>query len=195
MIAMEIINQVAEKYGVPPSVLRSGDPAFRYSMVKARRETYIRLRHERNLSYGQIGRMMGGRDGHSVYNVLSRNRKSKRARPSEAQAWAIIKETAVNAGVSAAELCGYAKPYLLFDARRAVCNRLRFELGMSLAQVGRLMGGRDHTTVLSATNDKVRARNLMSARKRSRKQLTEGGHGARDARPVTATDSAVAAHG
>lgn len=62
----------------------------------------------------------------------------------------IIEETATKYEVSVAEIKGRRKDKFIIKARHEVCYRLYRERGYSLKQIGKIVGGRDHTTVLLA---------------------------------------------
>jgi chromosomal replication initiation ATPase DnaA len=64
----------------------------------------------------------------------------------------IICEVARAHGTTADILRSKADTYRLRGARREAYRRLRDERGMSLPRIGRFMGGRHHTTILSALN-------------------------------------------
>jgi chromosomal replication initiation ATPase DnaA len=64
----------------------------------------------------------------------------------------IIIEIAEANGTTADVLRSKADAYRLRGARREAYRRLRDERGMSLPRIGRFMGGRHHTTILSALN-------------------------------------------
>ena len=51
-------------------------------------------------------------------------------------------------------------PAKLFYARRDAAKRLRVERGLSLNQIGRFLGGRDHATILRMVDDEYRQRNI-----------------------------------
>ena len=51
-------------------------------------------------------------------------------------------------GITIADIIGERKFEFLVKARIYVAVRLRSEYGMSLPQIGRMLGGRDHTTIL-----------------------------------------------
>jgi chromosomal replication initiation ATPase DnaA len=53
-------------------------------------------------------------------------------------------------GLTEAELIGRSRLRELALARQATCYVLRHRLGLSLAVIGRMLGGRDHTSVLYA---------------------------------------------
>lgn len=64
-------------------------------------------------------------------------------------AMAIIRQVAAQFGVSPDVLRSKRFKYLLVEPRMIVCRRLRDERRLSLLQIGRLLGGRHHTTILA----------------------------------------------
>lgn len=60
----------------------------------------------------------------------------------------IATEVADDHKVTVAELKGQGRSHRVVRARHCVCWRARKELGVTLNQVGRFLGGRDHTTIL-----------------------------------------------
>jgi hypothetical protein len=70
---------------------------------------------------------------------------------------------------------------MLFEARREAAKRLRTERGLSLAQIGRFLGGRDHSTVLRMVDDAYRQRHIARMARRHTEQ-----RGGVDAAPSSA---------
>lgn len=70
----------------------------------------------------------------------------------------IIREVAARYGVSPDVLRGKTLTYQLLHARREVYRRLRDERKMSYSRIGRIMGGRDHSTILGALRFVARIR-------------------------------------
>lgn len=68
----------------------------------------------------------------------------------ETPAQTVLREVSEKHGLTVREIQSVVrlKPYVL--ARQEASYRLNKELGFSLAQVGRMLGKRDHTTVLNA---------------------------------------------
>jgi len=65
--------------------------------------------------------------------------------------WRIIAEEAASAGLSVADIKGPRRTRVVAFARHAAMARVYMERpDLSLPQIGRLFGGRDHTTVLHA---------------------------------------------
>lgn len=60
----------------------------------------------------------------------------------------IVLEVAAQHGVSLPEITGHQRAYNIVRARHEAFYRLKTETQLSLPQIGRKMGGRDHTTVL-----------------------------------------------
>jgi chromosomal replication initiator protein len=62
----------------------------------------------------------------------------------------IIRETAEKYGLTVGNLTGPSRVIEVCAARFEAMYRIRKELGQSLPTIGRLFGGRDHTTVMAA---------------------------------------------
>lgn len=60
----------------------------------------------------------------------------------------ILREVSEETGFSTVELLGPTRPRALAHARQYAMWRMQRETGQSLPQIGRFLGGRDHTTVL-----------------------------------------------
>jgi chromosomal replication initiation ATPase DnaA len=60
----------------------------------------------------------------------------------------------------------------LFLARRDAARRLRDERGLSAAQIGRFLGGRDHSTIYRMLDDDYRQRHMtrIAARQRAMRE-------------------------
>jgi chromosomal replication initiator protein len=65
-------------------------------------------------------------------------------------AQALRRTCAAAFGLTEAELIGRSRLRELTQARHAACYVLRHRLGLSFAVIGRMLGGRDHTSVLYA---------------------------------------------
>lgn len=63
--------------------------------------------------------------------------------------WQIIAEEAERAGVRVEMLTRKKGPQDLTPVRTLVAKRLRTELGLSYPAIGRALGGRHHTTIMS----------------------------------------------
>ena len=72
-------------------------------------------------------------------------RRSQRVKPST-----VIGKTAIYFTFKAAELTGSSRKAPLATARHTAMYLLYKELGLPYEQIGRLFGGRDHTTVMHA---------------------------------------------
>lgn len=72
----------------------------------------------------------------------------------------IIREVADRYGVSVEMMRGKKHPRMLFEARANIYARLREERSLSYPQIGRLMGMRDHTTIIHAVSEERRARDI-----------------------------------
>lgn len=68
--------------------------------------------------------------------------------PARSTAKRIIAQVAEQHGLTAAELLGATRVRSIAYARQEAMWRISRELGRSLPEIGRMMGGRDHTTVL-----------------------------------------------
>jgi chromosomal replication initiation ATPase DnaA len=62
----------------------------------------------------------------------------------------IIDQVAYEMGLHRADICGHRRHAPLFRARAAICWLARDLTRASLGEIGRIMGGRDHSTVLEA---------------------------------------------
>ena len=72
MTADQITAEVAAKYGITPRVLRSGSRSV--ILIEPRNELARRLRIERGMSYGLIGKWIG-RSPHTVGDWFSPHRR------------------------------------------------------------------------------------------------------------------------
>lgn len=68
--------------------------------------------------------------------------------PARSNSKRIIAQVADRHGLTVAELMGTTRVRLIAHARQEAMWRISRELGRSLPEIGRMMGGRDHTTVL-----------------------------------------------
>lgn len=82
----------------------------------------------------------------------------------------IMGETATYFNVTIEDLCGPARTHVLVTARQIAMYLCRELTDSSLPAIGRLFGGRDHTTVMHA-NKKIRQ--LMAERRTIYNQVTE----------------------
>ncbi|MDN5570107.1 MAG: chromosomal replication initiator protein DnaA [Propionibacteriaceae bacterium] len=82
----------------------------------------------------------------------------------------IMSETATYFNVTVEDLCGPARTHVLVTARQIAMYLCRELTDSSLPAIGRLFGGRDHTTVMHA-NKKIRQ--LMAERRPIYNQVTE----------------------
>lgn len=66
-------------------------------------------------------------------------------------AWrVIVSEVCQKHGVSYLELCSHRRNHQLVNARHEAAYRLHTETTMSTPQIGKKLGGRDHTTILNS---------------------------------------------
>ena len=72
------------------------------------------------------------------------------AAPAETPARKIMAEVAEKHKMPVASFRSKSRTMPFINLRHEACYRLSTELGFSLMQIGRLMGNRDHTTVLNA---------------------------------------------
>ena len=70
--------------------------------------------------------------------------------PAETPARKILMEVAEKHKMPVAAFRSKSRTVPFINLRHEACYRLSMELGFSLMQIGRLMGNRDHTTVLNA---------------------------------------------
>ena len=75
-------------------------------------------------------------------------------RPDHLKTWIppkqIIEETAEKHGIAVSELIGESRCKHYVIARQEAAYRIRKECGYGLPRIGKLLGGRDHTTILHA---------------------------------------------
>lgn len=81
----------------------------------------------------------------------------------------IIAEVAEEYGITVEVLKGKRHTRKLLPARQAVARRLRYERKLATTVIGRLMGGRDHSTILNYLDDERRARGRARAKTTMRK--------------------------
>jgi Bacterial dnaA protein helix-turn-helix/TIR domain len=82
----------------------------------------------------------------------------------------ILGETAAYFGLSIEELCGWARSAVLVKARFIAMYLCRELTDLSLPKIGQQLGGRDHTTVITADRQIC---SLMAARRSIYMQVTE----------------------
>lgn len=70
--------------------------------------------------------------------------------PAETPARKILNEVANKHNMPVAAFRSPSRKMPFINLRHEACYRLSVELGFSLSQIGRLMGNRDHTTVMNA---------------------------------------------
>ncbi|MEY4932683.1 MAG: hypothetical protein RLZZ403_1003 [Pseudomonadota bacterium] len=75
----------------------------------------------------------------------------------------ILVEVSEEYGISIEAIQSGKRPTRIVAARQAACYRMRAESQMSLPQIGRVLGGRDHTTVLHGCKAHARRHNLPDA--------------------------------
>lgn len=94
------------------------------------------------------------------------------AAPAETPARKIMAEVAEKHNMPVAAFRSASRTMPFVNLRHEACYRLSTELGFSLKQIGRLMGNRDHTTVMNAINRHKKI--LVEGYKpKKRKRLTE----------------------
>jgi hypothetical protein len=88
----------------------------------------------------------------------------------------IIHETAKKHSVTFNEIVSPQRSHLIVLARHECCYRMAMETTMSLPQIGRRLGGRDHTTVLHGIRRHAAREGLETSRKVTRTPVFgEGG--------------------
>lgn len=75
----------------------------------------------------------------------------------------VLQEVSEEYGVSIEALKSAKRAAALVRARQAACYRMRAETRLSLPQIGRALGGRDHTTVLHGCRAHAKLLNLPDA--------------------------------
>jgi chromosomal replication initiator protein len=100
----------------------------------------------------------------TLEEVVSRKKEEKRSfRPEE-----IIKNVCDYYGVKPTQLKGAKRDASLVRARQVAMYVLKTEVGLTLTEVGNLLGGRDHTTIMHGV-DKIKL--LLEAKKASEENL------------------------
>jgi hypothetical protein len=88
----------------------------------------------------------------------------------------IVHETAKKHSVTFNEIVSPQRSHLIVLARHECCYRMAMETTMSLPQIGRRLGGRDHTTVLHGIRRHAAREGLETSRKVTRTPVFgEGG--------------------
>ena len=110
------------------------------------------------------------------------------AAPTETPARRIMNEVAEKHNMPVAAFRSQSRTMPFVNLRHEACYRLSVELGFSLKQIGRLMGNRDHTTVMNAIRrhkkilvegykPKTRTKSVSSARVTQVEPQTHHDHG------------------
>ena len=110
------------------------------------------------------------------------------AEPAETPARKILNEVAEKHKMPVGAFRSKSRTMPFINLRHEACYRLSTELGFSLMQIGRLMGNRDHTTVLNAIRrhkkilaegykPKTRTKCVSSARVTQVEPQTQHDHG------------------
>lgn len=110
------------------------------------------------------------------------------AAPAETPARKILNEVAEKHKMPVGAFRSKSRTMPFINLRHEACYRLSTELGFSLMQIGRLMGNRDHTTVLNAIRrhkkilaegykPKTRTKSVSSARVTQVEPQTQHDHG------------------
>jgi chromosomal replication initiation ATPase DnaA len=84
-----------------------------------------------------------------AFPAIARGRVSSRS---------IVAEVAAQHGITYADMVGHSRKRAIVLARREAIYRLRTETPLSMAQIGKALGGKDHTSVLHALRCHVEAR-------------------------------------
>ena len=104
----------------------------------------------------------------------------------------ILGEVADATGISVADMRGPSQCLPIVRARFAAMYRLRHELYMSYPAIGRVMGGRHHTTVMSGVHSFARLHGLpVASRKQRRKPRAPKPCAPRPAKPRTLPQETV----
>ena len=72
----------------------------------------------------------------------------------------IIEEVSILTGISVKEIKGEKRSWKYIRARHRAAYELKRQLGLSLPMIGRVLGKRDHTTILSAIKRHAEINNL-----------------------------------
>lgn len=81
--------------------------------------------------------------------TLSATRPGQPIPTSNGPFFAVIEEIAKRYGVTVDDITGRSRTSFLVDARRDIASKLRGDHQLSLNHIGALLGGRDHTTIMS----------------------------------------------
>lgn len=70
------------------------------------------------------------------------------------EAWAIIGVYCKDKGIQVKEVIGWGRGQSLVAARRYIIRQIRKTTNLSLNEIGKIFGGRDHSTILHYLNCK-----------------------------------------
>jgi chromosomal replication initiation ATPase DnaA len=90
---------------------------------------------------------------HEWASIAAARRKREReevSRPPLSAPQIILRQVARKHGVTLSEMLGPSRKRFIAHARFEAAYRLRTECRMSLPQIGRRLGGKDHTTIIHA---------------------------------------------
>jgi len=90
--------------------------------------------------------------GELVVEVRAYNAPAEVYNPYEAVN-AILAEEAGCSGVTVAQIKGTSRSKDVYAVRKRVIRRAIAEAGISAVKLGRMLGGRDHTTIMHALKD------------------------------------------
>lgn len=163
-----IVGEVATKHGVTARDIL-GNARLRMFMP-ARQEAIYRIISELGLSFTVVGRLFH-RDHTTILHsyrvhhafVLTGQREGRDVMPispSDAKSASdteicheVVVLVGLQRGITPAQIYGSQRRQSVFDARREVYFRLYRDHGFNFSQIGKLIGGRDHNTVISAIGD------------------------------------------
>jgi len=161
--AFIILDEVARKHNVSALAI-TAHPRGVSNVAHARFEFYYRLFNELMMTYTAIGRAVGGRQHCTVLRGIERHMENggiiapqakvrkrrliKFLNPDNKFIEAIISEVAEKYNVTADDIKGRSRYRRHIRPRLECYYRLSVELSMSSVNIGKAIGGRDHTTIL-----------------------------------------------
>jgi hypothetical protein len=152
-----IVREVAEKHGFAPEDIVGASRAPK--LCVARHEAMWRMSREAALSTPEIGRRLGGRDHTTVLHGITTHEariEAPRTRdviivPSSLDqsdiAGSVIEAVAAKHMLTVPQIMGTQHSSKIGVARQEIYHLLYTCAGMSMSQIGRAVGGRDHGSV------------------------------------------------
>lgn len=130
--------------------IAEGDRYYKFVMQQDLRFQAAMREELRNLANDRGLRLVKIDPKKKAQERVERKRKALAELSTPQPNWRIIcAEVCAKHDITAAELLSARRPVRLVMARHEAMWRLKNETSMSLPQIGRRLGGRDHTTVIS----------------------------------------------